>query len=419
MDTARGGRWAALLAVLVLAACNSTTPTKPGTAQPAETATSATSAPEVVQPRALFYTKAGSLYVSEPAGAPGRKLTNGPADAQPAPSPDLAQVAFIRKTAVSDYGGELWVLDLSPQLTPIAPPRRLVDPAALPYRSGDTTPQVASPKWSPAGQQVAFIQNPTGGMVDGGTLLVAAADTGALAPRPRAASESATGWTPFAESDFAWAPDGSSIAWLNQRSDVRPTDVNVLAVGGESTSVASGTNALSVAYAQDGQTILFTNGDTTDPVAYTRNPFTLRAGGVYSVAAFVQAGATPTPPAAMFAGPDSYGDITVLDSGAVAFTAQEVGRGAPSSKTLQVLDKGSALPRTMITDVAAGSICQETPQGGGGCYDVQQPVWGAGDFLAYLDTSPERFLVVTDLDNRGPRRVDAGVDSFAWAPPSR
>ena len=69
-----------------------------------------------------------------------------------------------------------------------------------------------------------------------------------------------------------------------------------------------------------------------------------------------------------------------------------------------------------VTDIAAKPICQETPRGGGICHAVQRPAWGAGDFVAYLDTSPENALVVTDLDNRNAKRVDTGVDSFAWAP---
>ncbi|MGV7608795.1 hypothetical protein PJN30_29860, partial [Mycobacterium kansasii] len=52
--------------------------------------------------RALFYSRAGSLYVSDPAGTPGRKLTDGPADTEPAPSPDLAHVAYIHKAATAD-----------------------------------------------------------------------------------------------------------------------------------------------------------------------------------------------------------------------------------------------------------------------------------------------------------------------------
>lgn len=73
-----------------------------------------------------------------------------------------------------------------------------------------------------------------------------------------------------------------------------------------------------------------------------------------------------------------------------------------TSKAIQVLDKGSSLPRTMVSDFAAAA---------------QGPVWGAGDFVAYLETSsPESALVVTDLVNHNPKRVDTGVDAFAWAP---
>jgi hypothetical protein len=326
-------------------------------------------------------------------------------------------VAFVRKTTASDYGGELWVLDLSPQLTPLAPPRRLVDPAGLPHGSGGLPPMLARPRWSPTGKHVAFVDNPTGGGVEGGILLVAAANTGAIAPRPQAASQSATAWVPFAETAFAWAPDGSHIAWLDERSDVRPTNVNALAVGGESTPVATGTNAFSVIYARDGRTILFTNGDTTDPVMIPKNPFTLRAGGVYSVAASEEAGATPAAPTPLFTAQGwSYRDMTILDSGAVAFTAQRVGRSAPSSKTIQVLDKGSSSPRTTITEVATKSICQSTPRAGGVCYAVQGPAWGAGNVLAYLDNSPEVHLIFTDAEGHDPKRVDSGVDSFAFPP---
>ncbi len=409
------GRWAALLAVLALAGCHSVSTTSPTTAQSTATPTSATAAPIIKPTAALFYAKGGSLYVSEPAGTPGRKLTDGPADAQPAPSPDLAHVAFVRKTTASDYGGELWVLDLSPQLTPVAPPRRLVDPAALPHGSGDLPPMVASPRWSPTGQHIAFVDNPTGGAVEGGILLAAAANTGALAPRPQAASESATAWVPFAESAFAWAPDDSHIAWLNERSDVRPTDVNALAVGGESTPVATGTNASSVTYAKDGQTILFTNGEAPDVGS---PPFAVHTGGIYSIATPGGAVANPpSRPAPLFTRQGSYyGNLAVLDSGAMAFTVSHIDN---PSVTIQVLDAGSTVPRTTVTDVATKPICHTTPSGGGVCYGVTPPAWGAGNFVAYLDTSPERSLVVTDLDNHSPRRVDRGVDTFAWAPRSR
>ena len=174
-------------------------------------------------------------------------------------------------------------------------------------------------------------------------------------------------------------------------------DVSVLAVGGASTPVATDTNAFSVTYAKDGQAILFTNGDASGP-DFTTIPFAVRTSGIYSVAT-AQAGAKPPAPAPLFTRRGSYySDIAALGSGAVAFTAQGA---TETSKAIQVLDKGSSQPRTTVTDVAAAA---------------QGPKWGAGDFVAYLDTSPESALVVTDLDNRKPKRVDTGVDSFAWAP---
>ena len=378
--------WATLVAASALAACHSTS------GQPSASQPSATSAPMVNQAGALFYSKAGSLYVSQPAGSPGRKLTDGPADTQPAPSPDLAHVAFVRKAKADDYGGELWVLDLSPQLEPTGPPRRLVDPATLVHGSGGLPPMVAIPRWSPTGQQVAFVDNPTGGAVNGGVLLVAAADTGALAPREKQPPDAVL--APFAGEDFAWAPDGGHIAWLNERSDVRPVDVNVLTVGGASTPVVSGTNAFSVTYAKDGKTILFANGEA--PPGSDSPTFAVQIGGIYTVAADV---AGPKSPAPLFTRQGAYyNDLTALGSGATAFTAQGA---TETSKAIQVLDTGSSLPRTTVTDVAAAA---------------QGPVWGTGEFVAYLDNSPESTLVVTDLDNRNPKRVDTGVDAFAWAP---
>ncbi len=228
-------------------------------------------------------------------------------------------------------------------------------------------------------------------MVDGGLLIIAAADTGALVPAQRPVS---------AGSAFAWSPDGNHIAWVQARSDVSPVAVNVLAIDGASAPVATDTNAFSVTYARDGQTILFTNGDASGPDS-AEIPFAVRTGGIYSVAASA-AGAKPSTPTAVFARQGFYySDIAALESGAIGFTAQG---GVGSSKTIQILDKGSSLPRTTVTDVDA------TAEG---------PAWGAGDFIAYLSTSPESSLVVTDLDDRSPRQVDKGVDTFAWAPPSR
>ena len=231
----------------------------------------------------------------------------------------------------------------------------------------------------------AFIDNRNDGMVEGGVLLVAAADTGTVVPAQHPL---------FADSAFAWAPDGSHIAWTQARSDVSPVAVNALAVGGGSAPVATDTNAFSVTYGEDGQTILFANGDASGP-DFAAIPFAVRTGGIYSVATPGGAGAKPPAcPTPLFTRQGSYySDIAALASGPVAFTAQ----GADgSSKTIQVLDKGSSLPRTTVTDVAAAA---------------QGPAWGAGDFVAYLDTSPESSLEVTISTTAVPKG-----STRAWTP---
>lgn len=376
----------AQVTAMAVAGCTSAPGTNPNaTTTPKPLAPSAaTSAPVVSQP-ALFYTKAGSLYVSDPAGTPGRKLTDGPADTEPAPSPDLAHVAYIHKASTSDYGGELWVLDLTPQREPAGAPRRLIDPSALPPRfdlpeiDPETVP-IVHPRWSPTGDQLAFLAAGEGG----GFLLVADADRGEIvAPEQRL----------FADDGYTWAPDGQHIAWTGGRSDVSPVDVNVLAIGAPSTPVVKDTDAFSVTYAHGGQAILFANGDTTGE-AFAEIPFGLRSGGIYSVGA--PGGEPASPPTLLFAGKAFFGDVAALDSGAVAFTESSADG---SSKTIQILDAGSALPRTTISNVAA---------------DGPGPAWGPGDIVAYLDTSAEKQLIVTDVDNRAPKRIDTGVDGFAW-----
>ncbi|NBQ41319.1 MAG: hypothetical protein EBU23_01720 [Mycobacteriaceae bacterium] len=166
---------AALLAITVLAA--------------------ACSGPAGQQPSgpALVYARGGALYLSDPAGAPGRKITDGPGDSQPAPSPDGGRIAFVRADSTEPgpgMGGELWVLDLSRDRTPAGTPRRLVDPAALvPTFDGEGPGRAVTPRWSPTGERIAFLKSAGGG----GFLLTADARTGAVtAPRSRCSPTTAT-----------------------------------------------------------------------------------------------------------------------------------------------------------------------------------------------------------------------------------
>ena len=368
--------------VLALAACSSAPRT---TSTPTPT-NSPTSAPLSIGPSptrpALFYAKAGALYISDPAGSPGRKLTDGPADTQPAPSPDGAHLAYAHKANASDEGSEVWVLDLSPQGEVIGTPRRLVGKDQLPAPVEMLPRKFESPRWSPNGKEVAFLELEEGG----GLLFVADAQTGAV-PRSQPLL--------FAKS-YAWAPDGKHIAWVGGRSDVSPVAVSVFTVGGGSAPVVNGTNAFGVTYGNDGQSVLFANGDASGMVS-AETPFAIDQGGIYSVA--TPDGGPADPPATpkpLVTGQAYYGDVAALASGAVAFTAADA---TSASKKLRLLKDPSAQSATTIGDVAT---------------DPPGPAWGPGDVVAFLDTSPGRRLVVLGPQGSAPKKVDTGVDSFAW-----
>lgn len=319
---------------------------------------------------ALFYAKGGAIYVSDPAGAPGRKLTSGPHDTQPAPSPYGTRVAFIRQPDPAEPGGELWVLDVSS-----GEARRLIDPADLaPDFDGDLR-QVDSPQWSPTGDRIAFLRSSYGG---GGFLMTADPGTGTVLAPPEPL---------FADPYYGWAPDGSRIAWVGGRSDVSPVDVNILTVGEASVPVAEGTNAFAVAYARDGRGIVFTNADATGE-PFTDIPFRLREGGIYVVD-------PPGGPAALLAGTGSYADVAALPSGALAFTEWSADQ---TKRTIAVLDRGAESPRTLA----------ETPG------DAAAPAWSGAETVAYIGTAEDRPLLVKRADGDAIE-VDAGVDAFAWA----
>ena len=346
--------------------------------------------PDTAHRPALFYAKDGALYVSDPAGTPGRKLTDGPADTDPAPSPDGSRVAFVRKASRADSGGQLWVLDLSAGSAPASTPRRLVDPAALvPTFNGDDPARstLERPRWSPTGDRIAFLKTAGGG----GFLLTAAADTGAVQAPARPL---------YADRNFAWAPDGKHIAWAAGRMDVSPVDVSVLTLGGASQPAATGTDAGSVDYADGGRSILFANGDTTGSL-FSAIPFTLRGGGIYSIE-------PPAAPRPLFSGTGSYDDVASLWRGAIGFTQWSADQ---RTKSIQVVPQGGS-PQT-IGDTRS---------------DAPGPEW-AGDTVAYIGTGDERPLLTATYrdpakdgqddqkeqkEKEEAQQIDVGVDAFAW-----
>ena len=338
-----------LLAAMLLASC--------GTRQDRDTGPAAL----------LFYARDGAIYVCDHSGTP-RKLTSGPGDTQPAPSPDGKRVAYVHRTAADEPGGELRVFDLESGQS-----RRLVDPAALVPTFEDERPGVEYPRWSPTGDRIAFLKATFGG---GGFLLTAAADSGVvLAPdKPL-----------FADPGYSWSPDGTRIAWVAGRSDVRPVDVGVLTVGGLSTAVATDTNAVSVSFDRDGRSILFSNGDATGDL-FASIPFALRKGGIYAVDPSAS-------PALLFGGTAFYSDVQALKTGEIGFTESDE---KARTKTIRVLGSDRA-PRTVAPTA----------------FDAPPPAWADDGSLAYVGDSAERpLLVKADGD---PQRIDRGVEAFDWS----
>ena len=341
--------------------------------------------PDTEHRPALFYAKEGAVYVSDPAGTPGRKLTDGPADTDPAPSPDGSRLAFVRKGSRAAGGGELWVMDLSNDSAPAGAPRRLVDPRELvPNFEGDDPARstVRSPRWAPAGDRIAFLK----ASGNGGFLMTAAADTGKLQPPQRPL---------YADEHYSWAPDGKRIAWVQGRMDVSPVSVSVLTVGEGSQPVATGANAGSVDYADGGRSLVFANSDANGS-AYRATPFTLRQGGIYSIE-------PPAAPHPVFTGSGSYDDVAALWKGAVGFTQSSADQ---KTKSIQVVKPG-----------AAPHAIADTPS------DAPGPQW-VGETVAFVGTAgvgtadDRPLLIVTDDNESGtaeePQRIDVGVDAFAW-----
>jgi TolB protein len=372
----RGNRIARIIGVTV-AAIALATPS--GCAQKAHTGAPATG-PDTEQRPALFYAKGGALYVSDPAGSPARRITDGPADTDPAPSPDGSRLAFVRKgSSRAEAGGDLWVMDLSDDSAPAGPPRRLVDPRELvPAFAGDDPAlrTVRTPRWSPAGDRIAFLK----AAGNGGYLMTAAADTGKVQPPQQPI---------YAGEHYDWAPEGTRIAWVAGRMDASPVNVGVLTIGAGSQTIATGTNADSVDYADGGRSLVFANGDANGN-AYRATPFALRDGGVYSIA-------PPAAPRPLFTGAGNYTDVAALWKGAVAFTEWSADQ---KTKSIQVVKPGAA-PRAIA----------DTPG------DAPGPQW-VGETVAYVGTADDRPLLITMAYGGStvsePQRIDAGVDAFAW-----
>lgn len=373
---------ATVLAVVLAAAC--TRLEDPETRQrdslperkaeaPASTSTSLPSAGQIP----LFYVTGGKVHVSEQASSAGKAITDGPYDDQPAPSPDGKQVAFVRKAAADVGGGELWVTN-----TDGSEARQLVHPELLPRTQGTPEPLVRSPRWSPAGDKIAFI---VPGLFDGGPLVVVDAKSGG---QPEAESP------PLVSDIFAWSPDGTRIAWIAPRSDVSPVDIGVTdANTGQSKTWAAKTNASGLTWINDA-TVLFANGNVpASPGGPSAMGFEVAVGGLYQVTENGTVGTITAEVATHFANP------AVLSEGAIAYTT---GGADLATQTLIVWRLDLAL--TKLPEEIVNNALLAYPA----------TAWSPADELAYLVDFQRRSLTVVPPGGGDPRHIDDGVTSFAW-----
>lgn len=379
----------AITLVLVVSACTDleaepTTSSLPGRDQPPAPPTTTTLPPKPGEVP-IFYAKGGRIHVSEDARSPGKPVSDGPYDGQPAPSPDGSQVAFVRSAGPNDPGGELWVVN-----TDGTNPERLVYPELLPVPIDAVAPYVRSPRWSPDGEKIAFV---VPGELEGGLLVVAEAASGALremAPPPQAADL------------FAWSPDGSQIAFMSAPTDVSPIMVGTMdAETGETSEGVGSSNATGVAWTEDAA-VLFSNAPVPGEMATRYEP---AVGGIYEIASRNEVEAVVAQPEVQYADPA----VVAASSGeSVAYTSRSADPAVRTLSLWRVDVSLSPAPQLLAEGLVAASPAT---------------AWNSAGEVAYLLDEQRRILTAQatnpdDADQRAPRMIDEGVTSFAWPPQS-
>jgi TolB protein len=321
---------------------------------------------------ALFYAKQGAILVSDPAGTPGKIVTNGPNDGQPAPSPDGKKLVFVRKATAGATGGDLWLVNADGSSA-----RSLVAKSKLPKSAGATMP-----RWSPKGDQVAFLAASLTSA--GGFLEFVNPTTGALQRVQAYVSR------------FLWSPDGTVVAWIAGSGGASPLDLHLAGPRSQVGTPAKATFATDLAFSPDGRSLIFANQAV--PSSLPKSSFKVTDSGVYSVSANSQ----PAKPTEILVSADQdtvYGDLAVLSSlNRIAFTV-----GAGSNISLQTIPLAGGTPTDVIAHLIPG--------------DHGAVVWSAGNKAAFLlATASQPVLAVMAADGSGLHTFDNGVSDFAWPP---
>jgi TolB protein len=320
----------------------------------------------------LFYAKQGAILISDPAGAPGKIVTNGPNDGQPAPSPDGKKLVFVRTATAGATGGDLWMVNADG-----SGGRALVAKSKLPKSAGATMP-----RWSSKGNQVAFLAASL--TSPGGFLDFVNPTTGALQRTQAYASR------------FLWSPDGTVVAWIAGAGGVAPLDLHIAGPGSQVGTPAKATFATDLAFSADGRALIFAN--QVVPSSVPKSSFKVTDSGIYSVTA----NSLPAKPTEILQSADQdtiYGDLAVLSSlNRIAFT---VGSGANIS--LQIIPLTGGTPTDVISHLLSG--------------DHGAVVWSAGNEAAFLlATASQPVLTIIAADGSGLHKIDTGASDFAWPP---
>jgi Tol biopolymer transport system component len=317
-----------------------------------------------------LYSKAGAIYLSDGMSRGHLILTPdaGIAYRDPAPSPSGGRVAFVRTEEGAPAGSEIWFAAIDG-----------TDPRQLLTDNVGLARQLA---WSPSGDQLAWVTDSElrVGNVDSREVLTPTQSTSVRS--------------------FAWSPEGGAIAWASAGD--APHALGLLNTAtGETRVLAPSTAAGPVAFEPNGRRLLFGNDDLSHRTPEQTNetdtaPIALSEPGVWAVPLTGGAPRNLEPARGVI-----FSAVAVIESGDRIATVSSLYREAQAGSLIAAAPSGTPA-QVLAKDVRP--------------YALPGALWSPGDRAAYLTPPPESGLVTISSDGSGRAAIEAGVDTYAWAP---